>query len=1191
MRLKEIDIKGFKSFSNRTRVEFQNGITAIVGPNGSGKSNISDAIRWVLGEQSIKTLRGSKMEDVIFAGTNDKKPLGFAEVTITFDNSSGLIPIEYKEVAITRRVFRSGESEFFINKNACRLRDIKELLMDTGIGKEGYSIIGQGRIDEILSNNSQERRGIFEEAAGIIKYKSKKEESLRKLNRTDENLIRIDDLLSELKSQEANLKRQANKAEKYKEIYSMLKELEINVLLDSIINSEEKYKFLKDNDEILRKKLDEIKNTYGKLEGEINSLEREMEGKSGFLEENTRKCMEATRRVEEEKNNLKILLEKKKYNEKDLDRLKLEKTKLSAEIEKLELEYIENNKLLKSKLLELEALKGKFSFENQEINEIIVNIKNLQEFIEKSKDETIEIYNKISDKKSELNSINSLSKNMDERLSQLKKYIVEEEEKLENLSKKSQRIGLERESKEIELDKKLGNMAIMDEETAELEANLTRVNSDINNLNIEIERNISSYNLLKKMEESYEGYYKGVKNVLKASEEDSGLKNSILGVVADLIRVRQDFELAINTSLGSSSQFIVTRDQPAAKYIIDYLYRTRSGRVTCLPLNVIKGKAISINEADRKNYRVLGLASELVEFDEKYRNIVENLLGRTIVVEDMDQAIKLSNKYKNTLRIVTLKGNLINPGGSMTGGSQNQSSINILSRKNQIDRIIEDIKAGKSKRKISLENREDLLNRINNSRIIYKNSLEETKSLEMELIGVKNRFEQTEEDKSRLNLVLEGYQREIDSLKTGNLQYDEKKNSLKAEIERLEKYLLDLKETIGNKALELENLTEFRDSNIEKVTEKKIEISREENTIDHLKNKIEEDRLGIEAIGFNLDKNFELSKLSLKNIEDSKTGIEKTEAKIKELELELEGLNRLVEASKLEIKFLEERLQEKDGEKKDKFEVMESLKEKLNKLEVGKVREEMILKSFLDDLEDKYEISYSEALEHKDEKIDLEESRPKIREYRSRIEKLGNVNLNSIDEYRLLKERLDFIEEQREDMLEAKKDLEKVIAKMENTMKTMFRESFELINKNFKLIFKTLFNGGEANLFLEDENDLLNSGIDILAKPPGKKLQNLSSLSGGERSLVAVALLFAILKIKPSPFCILDEIDAALDEANIGRYTSYLKDIGEATQFIIITHRKRTMEMADVLYGVTMEEEGVSKLISVELKDYEEAVS
>lgn len=1191
MRLKEIELKGFKSFSNKTKIEFKNGITAVVGPNGSGKSNISDAVRWVLGEQSIKTLRGNKMEDVIFAGTDNKKPLGFAEVTITFDNKSGLIPIEYEEVAITRRVFRSGESEYFLNKNSCRLKDIRELLMDTGIGKEGYSIIGQGRIGEILSNNPADRRGIFEEAAGIIKYKSKKDESVKKLIKTDENLVRINDLLSELEQQEGSLKRQADKAVKYRENYDVLKKLEINLLVKNIADLKKSYEVIKSKELETHKELESINGKYQELEEELVSFKENLKLKESSFEERHNINIEKSKDIDKLKNDIKILQEQIKYIEIDLKRIEDEEEILKNTIKDISSKILINNDEIEKKERYLEEIRQKFADENKSASELFREISELEEYIETSKDSTITMYNNISDKKSEFNSIKSLSENMNQRLDQLSKYILDEEEKLKLELNNQTRLNTELEDSDKSINSQNESIKNLEIEKNRINSELLGLDNNLNKLSLSIERNISSYNVYKKMEESYEGYYKGVKNILNIAKRDELINTSILGVVAELIKVKDDYELAITTALGSSAQFIVTPDQRAAKTVINKLYETKGGRVTCLPLDTIKGKNISINENDKAEFNVVGIASELVDFDKSYKNIIDNLLGKTVIVKDMDSGISLSNKYKNSMRIVTLKGNVINPGGSMTGGSQNQSGSSLLSRKNQIENIVEEIKNEKSSREVLLKDRQEKVDKLEKLARDFNIITTELKELELSKVSLNSKSNVLSEEIVRIKNTIDKYKLEISELELGNSEFVSKSLGLENSIKELELKLEEVKTNVKNKNLELMDLNSRKEEESKKLTDNKISINKVDNELSNLKN-------------LNKDLSDRILELENKFAENSDTKANKTNElsranenilelnkEVKAKEIEFIKLKDLEVELKQNIEIEEQHIDNKDKILKETSIKKEELSSKANEINLKKVKEEMGLEAKNEELLDKYELSFDEAETYIDKDIDIEESKPEIKRLRDIISKLGTVNLSSIEEYELLAERLTFIKEQKEDLLTAKLDLEKVILKIDKTMKEKFKEEFYKINKNFEEIFKILFNGGQASLVIEDEDDILNSGIEIKAMPPGKKLQNLSSLSGGERSLIAVSLLFAILKIKPSPFCILDEIDAALDEANIGRYTSYLKDISDKTQFIIITHRKRTMEIANVLYGVTMEEEGISKLISVELKDFEEEAS
>ncbi len=1182
MKLKEIEVLGFKSFFEKTNVNFKDGITAIVGPNGSGKSNISDAIRWVLGEQSIKTLRGNKMEDVIFAGTSKRKALGYAEVTIVFDNSEGSIPIEYEEVAITRRVFRSGESEFYINKNACRLKDIRELLMDTGIGKDGYSIIGQGKIDEILSNKSEDRRHIFEEAAGIVKYKSKKEESERKLLRTEDNLIRINDIVSELEKREKKLKKQAEKALEYEKIYEELKNKEISYINNNIKKIDENIKLTNNSKKYLENQVKEIKVKLNQIKSNQGKLDLYKQTVENQYKQEVEKRLKIEEKINEYKNKISILKEQQKYNKKDIDRISIENEKYQKNI----LKYKEDNEILTKELntLEKDIVKTKDLHklkENQYNNDLALLNKTKRD-LELKKDNVLELYNIISEKKSELSSVESFNKNIEKRAYQLKDVLQKLNDEIKNVDRNRKVLNFELEKinkEKKELNIKLENLA---KNILQLKNNIYKYEQEVKKLDIKLQTNTANYRLYNKMEDSYEGYYKGVKSILRLSNSNESLRSKIVGVVADLIRVEKAYELAISTSLGGNAQNIVTENQRDAKILIHELSKIRGGRITCLPLDTIKGKTLLINDNDRSTYKVLGLASELVSYNQRYKDIVESLLGRTVVVEDMDNAINLSNKYKNNIRIVTLKGDVINPGGSMTGGSHNQANSNIFSRKNEIDRIAKVIKEIKSNRNSIIEDYESC-------KLAYESTLNKKDDLEERLLELK--YKEVELDnkllsnnneilriKHQLSINTEenmGLEEETSEYKLREVKLREELNELESQLEVQRKNIKSLTEIISE---EQNSIDEERDT----ISNVLIDINKKNSEIKRLESIIYNNNLQIEEIEVNLENNNLVNIKLEENIEKITEEISKIEEKSIKIVSDLSDITDIINNVENKIKEQKENEINLIRESQEHMDSINKFKNKLNDEELAYSKLNLSRENFLTQLYEKYKVNYIDILDLKTEQV----SREEIDKIKADLEKMGSVNLAAKDEYKDLKGRLDFIYKQKSDLEQARTDLNTLIYNIERKMSKLFKESFDEINKNFKLIFKTLFNGGEAGLILEDDKNFLTSGIEIQAKPPGKKLQNLSSLSGGERSLVAVALLFAILKMKPSPFCVLDEIDAALDEANIGRYTSYLQDISEETQFIIITHRKTTMEMADVLYGVTMEEEGVSKIVSVELKDF-----
>lgn len=1185
MQLKKVEIQGFKSFADKTEIEIKNGITAIVGPNGSGKSNISDAIRWVLGEQSVKNLRGSKMEDIIFAGTSKRKALGYSEVTITFDNKNGEIPIDYNEVAVTRRMFRSGESEYYINKNSCRLKDIRELFMDTGVGKDGYSIIGQGRIEEILSNRPEDRRSIFEEAAGIVKYKSKKEEAERKLEKTEANIIRIKDLVFELSNQLEVLETQSYKANCFTQLYNRLKELEINLFIKDIRKINIQREEIDKENHILEEELSKKINERQKIEDKFNILKETIEDLEAKIEECRSKNLEVINELDKNQNQLAIIEEKNRFNNKDLDRLIGEKANLNIRLKDIEIINTELINEIEKTQKEYNNLLIEYNEKTLELEKELVVLQEKEKYIESEKNNIIKIYNNSSDKRSELNSIISFNENIEKRISQLNKEINNMEiEKKVNIDKHNELTNMEDGFKEKLLD--LKNKL---EGTKKLELDsinsLESITKKININNMEIQSKTSSLKLLRNMEDDYEGYYKGVKSLLKAAKNETRLQKGLMGVVAELINVEEKFERAIDISLGSNAQNIVTETEEDAKKIIEYLKHNRLGRVTFLPLNIIKGNTLDINPQDRNNFKIHGLGSELVTFDKKYENIFKFLLGRTIIIENIDYGIKLANKYSHSYRIVTLEGEVLNPGGSMTGGSHGGSSISIISRKSRIQKLIEEVNELKKVQEDLEKERNIFLDKQKNTKLKIAELEELIKDTEYSVINTNNQKEKYMNEATRMEEAINKYKKEIDSLRIEMNNYENKKDELLASLSQLEEDSINQKEKIKNLTSDYNAEKLIREDKAKIVTDMKINLNLIHNNINSLQEKLAKNQLEIENINESLTEKEKLILCNKDDIEDivnNKAMLDETIKTLKVMEAKTkEELDGLIDDKN---KFMESFYSEQDRLKEINKGIAD-IEKAINSNEVKLAKISVQLENYHKKLSDDYELSYDEALSYETEIKNTQEAIVEARRLKVEIKELGTVNLSSIEEHKNLKERLDFILNQQKDLINAKENLREVIKDIEVKMKNQFLTNFKEINTNFQEIFKILFNGGQADLIIEDNEDVLNSGIDIKAQPPGKKLQSLTLLSGGEKSLTAVALLFAILKLKPSPFCILDEIDAALDEANISRYTGYLKTFCEDTQFVLITHRKTTMEIADILYGVAMEEEGISKLISVKLKD------
>ncbi|MBW4858708.1 MAG: chromosome segregation protein SMC [Clostridiaceae bacterium] len=1185
MHLKRLHIQGFKSFAEKTKIEFKKGITGIVGPNGSGKSNVSDAIRWVLGEQSIKTLRGNKMEDVIFSGTDKRKPLGYAEVSIVFDNKDETIPIEYSEVSVTRRMFRSGESEYYINKNACRLKDIKELFMDTGVGKDGYSIIGQGRVDEILSTKSEDRRHIFEEAAGIVKYKTRKEESEKKLKKTEENLVRINDIVFELERQVNPLENQAVKARSYLEIAQRLKKLEVNFYIREIDRLKEELISIEKERKKINNNIEESLSIKETIETKYFSIKNKIENINNSIEELQEKKYSIQNNIEKKDNEFAICNEKERFSLEERDRLNREKENFLKEKEKLLIEKEKMEKELDRKNIMLIEIRDDYLKETKFLEDINDEIKLKEKNIQEKKDSIIKVYNLISDKKNKINSLDTFRQNIRNRLTELEKEIdILKNEKMEKISLVD--------SLHIELESiKRSLNACKNKKKEDLE-NKKKIESEYNILLKEIDEKrgllqgkTSNYNLLKNMEEDYEGYYKSVRNLLLGSKKDLKLNSGIVGVVGELIKVDEKYEKAIEITLGSSIQNVLTNTEEDAKKAIQYLKKNKLGRVTFLPLTSIKGRKLNINIKEIENDGAIGIASQLVEFDERYRNVFEYLLGRTLIVEDIDSAMKIARKYKHSVRIVTLAGELFNPGGSITGGSTSKSSTNILNRKTRIDELIKEMKGLKEELELYKKKKDKLDISLNNLEKIIEEGDKKVQSLNIEIIKIENEITKLTQYNEKNDAYILKYSDEINKLEEEEKDINLQVNNLNLELISLNKDKDLIDKTISEGMEKFQSEKDIKEEVDRKVTDFKIQINSLEKSISFLKNGIE-----------NIDKNYENVLNNITNREkDNEKNLIKMEGlkNIKEkIKRETGNLNLLLSNCSTKLEELKKEKEKSMGsfilEEKKLKEIEKNINifgKKVNSLDISYTKYSVKIESNMSRLLEDYEMGYEEALSYKMDIIYMDEVQKEIKKLKNDIKNLGTVNLGAVEEYKKLKERLDFIQAQKKDLLSAKDGLKKVIKDIEKEMEQRFMKNFNVIKQNFNQVFRELFGGGKADVYLIDEENSLSSGIEIMAQPPGKKLQSLSLLSGGEKSLTAVALLFAILKTKPTPFCILDEIDAALDEANISRYTNYLKSFSDKTQFIMITHRKGSMEMADILYGVTMEEEGISRIVSIKLSD------
>ena len=1182
MYLKRLEMQGFKSFADKTVLEFMPGITSVIGPNGSGKSNISDAIRWVLGEQSMKSLRGSKSEDIIFAGTQNRKSLGFAEASLVFDNTDGKLPVEYTEVTVTRKIYRSGESGYYINKTPCRLKDVLELFMDTGIGKDGYSIIGQGKIDEILSNKSEDRRHIFEEAAGIVKYRVRKVESEKKLEHTKLNLLRINDILSEIESNIEPLRIQSEKARKFLDLREELKSIEVGLFLYNIESYKEKLQKVIEDNEILKSqneeasnKMQEISDLKEKLKQEIDDITNNIENMQnlGFESEKEKERLNSeiniskeritnnkendnryNAEIEEIKLRIKDLEEEKKAKLDKKNNLFTNKEKFKKELEEKEKELEEANKKLSSKELEIEEKKKIVSDNTDAKYEKQANISTIEANLENIEKRKKQIATEIDFNISELDST---------RLTK------------EEIAK----VFYEIEDKKNKATKSLNEISSKSEET---ERKIKEYDDTINKLSSEYRIKESRLKFLKETEREKEGYIRSVKNLLLDCEKDNSLRKGLHGVLASILKTPKEYETAIEMTLGAALQNVVTETEQDAKKLVEHLRKNNLGRASFLPISTVKGK--KLEKYNSKNINgIQGIASDLVEYNKKYEQIVLSFLGRTVIVDDMDTAIALAKQNNYSFRIVTLKGDLINPSGAITGGSVAQKTVNILGRAREIEDLEKELKKINSKIEKIQQEKEEYLND-------SESVLEEINSLEKSLQEIdivyaadKQKLIAVEENIDRIQKRLEKLKAEKTELEKQKEEEVKNKEQEEADIKRISEENIELNAIIEQFAnLNKDNQTYIDDLNMD-VTNLKISVSsfdESESSIDEM----------VERINLDIENNNSSIESKIKQKENIKLDNETLENNIKELLEKINEIDEKVNNSGNQVNELKAQRIEKNNSlskaEKDyesQFEVIEGLKEQIVKIDVKKSKLEQDIEDVVNKLWEEYELTPNNVGEYQKPE-NVQSTTKQVNKLRSQIKELGSINVDSIEEYNTTKQRYDFMCEQRLDLEDGIAKLKKVIQDMTSTMKTQFAKQFEIINKNFGEVFKELFGGGKAELILTDPENILECGIDIHVQPPGKKLQNMTLLSGGEKAFTAIALLFAILKINPSPFCVLDEIEAALDDVNVFRYADYLKKFTNNTQFLVITHRKGTMEAADTVYGITMEENGISKLLSMKLK-------
>ncbi|TSB46379.1 chromosome segregation protein SMC [Alkalicoccobacillus porphyridii] len=1186
MFLKRLEVKGFKSFAEQVNVEFVPGVTAVVGPNGSGKSNISDSIRWVLGEQSAKSLRGSKMEDIIFAGSDSRKSVNLAEVSLVLDNEDQHLNIDFSEVSVTRRVYRSGESEYLINRQPCRLKDIVELFLDSGLGREAYSIIGQGKIEEILSSKSEDRRLIFEEAAGVLKYKTRKIQAEKRLNETQENLNRVEDILHELEAQVEPLREQSSIAKEYLEAEEKRKKEDITITAAEISDLHTRWTEAKEKLEQYKGVLEQQAEQIKKSEEAIATCRAQSKSVAEALQATQEQRLVVSEELEKKEGRRGVLQERKKNAAQNSSQLKedIEQTehKLTSAREAAEKqnELLKNEKaILHTRREKLRSLEGILSGSGEE----------MQEKLEQLKADYIEVLN-------EQASIRNEQRYLEEQ----KRQQTHKHERLlnENKESKAQRNEITDKLNQAKADEKEKASALKDLE--QKEAQLVTKQSELEESYQQNETKLyEAYRILQKtksraeavreMESDFSGFFQGVKEILK--ERNSRLMG-IHGAVAELIRTEKQHELAIETALGGAAQHIVVEEEQHAREAIRFLKQKRLGRATFLPLSTVKPRYIQpaqlqllTNEAE-----FIGVATDLITFEAKVSPAITNLLGSIVIAKDLPGANKLASKTGHRFRIVTLDGDVVNPGGSMTGGSVKQKNSSLVGRKRELEELdaqtlkIEQgvyqleqrISEKKTTRASLREELAQLQQMTQRHRTAWQESQSTVRELELTSASVEKQFLRMDREEMAAEKEQETVLNRLDELQHNLTQATEKQEKWKLEIERLEE---QFKQQQSSRETVQEELVGVRISE----AESKQSVKHVSEQAEHYKQEI----LELKSNLTNLKEEYELL---ISAMNEGSNGEEQLSEQISYYQREKEQAKHKLDELEKQRNQLDQQYAELEEVLKQNQQRYSYAHDEYKHQDVRMNRLDVDLEHRLEKLRIEYEISFEAATEQYPLSGTLEDAKTRLKLLKLTIDELGPVNIGSIEEFERVHERYSFLLEQQQDLLEAKETLHQVISEMDEEMSNRFEDTFSQVRGHFQEVYRKLFGGGEADLVLTEPGDILRTGVDIMARPPGKKLQHLALLSGGERALTAIALLFSILKVRPVPFCVLDEVEAALDEANVSRFAQYLKDFSSATQFIVITHRSGTMEEADVLYGVTMQESGVSRLVSVRLEETKELI-
>ena len=1174
MKLKKLELYGFKSFAQRTEIVFDEGITGIVGPNGSGKSNIGDAVRWVLGEQSAKTLRGASMSDVIFNGTQKRKPLSYCEVSLVFDNDDHALAMEAAEVMVTRRVYRNGESEYYLNRTACRLKDVVDLFRDTGIGKEGYSIIGQGRIDEILSRKSVHRRQIFEEAAGIVKFKARKEEADKKLQRTLENLERVDDILDELTKRLKPLEEQSRNARVYLELSTELKDLDLNLFL--IRSDRARARLSELESELLTVQTilaDTESNLTDQLEEAITRARTELMECAEHVHESQKKLSALQSRRETRSENRQRIVREQEEAQERLAEIEKDHARIQADVEKQHSLIADAEQILRATQEAAEKAQAKE--------------KEADAALEAQKAAVIDQMNRLSDVRNDKTRLNTMQAQMETRLTEIEESggaLQEQEAALrEALTAVEKQLETENQHQQ-QCQEKLAQARQASDEADTAYANLR---ADVEKQSADMQAAASRHNVLTEMTRDMEGYNMAVRRAMTYAKQ-RGL-TGVKGVLAQLMTVPQAYETAIDMALGAAQQNIVTDTEETAKELINYLRQNRLGRATFLPMSAIRGKTLYGNERNAlKLPGCLGVASELVQCAPEYRGIVENLLGRTVIADNLDHGIPIMRAGNHAFRLVTLEGDVMHSGGSMTGGSAQSKVSNLLSRERELKELTAKLQTGRAeldkcrqeltqRQQTAQEKRQkvsDAVNALHQQEIAVAREQARRESVSADLNTHLQRMQETEQARVQLHQSLEDIRQQLETI-------EHQRTGAQGDQSAMEQKTIEMQNALVKARAEAS-------AENDRLMVRTLQLS----DLRHGLSDLERDEAHAQQDQAQILREQERREQLLHEM-DELDAIDENDMKREEAESARRQKEQLRQESAAQA--IEQRRSQAQSDLRDILSDMENLheaynrdSEKLHKTELAKARIEGDQKNLQNRIWDTYKLTYAGAEEFRRTPFDEKESDCRAAELQGQIRALGTVNVGAVEEYAETKARVDDLTAQQQDLKRAEMDLRELIERLLIQMRSTFVENFSKMQGYFAETFTRLFGGGHAELKLMDPDDPLNCGIEVNAQPPGKKLQLLSLLSGGERALTAIAILFAMLKLKPTPFCILDEIEAALDDANIGYYADYLKEYSKGTQFIVVTHRKGTMERCNSLFGVAMEEQGVSRMVSVSLQDYQE---